>query len=323
MAITVLTGETLAAGIRSDFENTYRTTYDGVEKFLGRVMQIDVPQAHLTETFGYRDSLPTPGLWRRGSPIPTGGMASKSYTVTAFDYARELRWHRNDRNDNKVGDLYSDARNLGGMFARLDSMAFAEILTNSASLLPSIPNAPDGQALFYGSTRFGHASGNIVSGGGVASASAVITDFYAAVARFNAFQGTQGQPFFEPNMESASYTIFAGSANQQVFMSAFKAELFHSVLSSTGAAVSNTVLASGERVTLNFSSRISDNDWFVFREDAPVKAIASTLREPLRMAESHEQNSDTARNTGEESVQFAVRKGYVVNVPFGAIKVNN
>ena len=323
MAITVLSGETLAAGIRSDFEKTYRTAYDGVEKNLGRVMQIDVPQAHLVETFGYRDSLPMPALWRRGSPIPTGSVASKSYTVTAFDYAQSIRWHRNDRNDNKVGDLYADAQMLGGMFARLDSVAFAEILTNTASLLPSIPNAPDGQALFYGSTRFGHASGNIVSGGGVASAQAILTDFYAGVARFNAFQGTNGQPFFEPNMESASYTIFAGSANQELFMQAFRAELIHSVRSSTGAGVTPSSIASGESVTLNFTSRISDNDWFVFREDAPVKAIASTLREPLRMAEEHEQNSDTSRRTGEESIQFALRKGYVVNQPFGAIKINN
>jgi len=323
MAITVLTGETLAAGIRSDFENIYRPTWDGVEKLIGRVMQLDVPQNHLVETFGYRDSVPAPALWRRGSPVPTGGMASKSYTVTAFDFARQVRWHRNDRMDNKVGDLYADAKNLGGMFARLDSIALAELLTNSASLLATIPNAPDGNALFYGSTRFGHASGNIVSGGGVASAAAIITDFYSSVARFNAFQGTNGQPFFEPGVEGASYTIFAGSGNQQVFASAFRAELVHSVLSSTGAAVSNVVMASGERVSINFTPRITDNDWFVFRDDAPVKAVASTLREPLRMAESHEQNSDTSRNTGDESVQFAIRKGYVVNMPFGAIKVNN
>lgn len=323
MPQTILTGSTLAAGIRSDFDNTYRQQWDGVEKFLSRVMQLDVPQSHLTETFGYRESLPAPKLWLRGDPIPTGGLGSKSFSVTAYDYARKITWHRNDRMDNKVGDLKSDAMSLATRFARLDSVAFAEILAGTASMLPAIPTAPDGQALFYGSTRFGHANGNIYTGTGVAAVGTIQADFFGVIGRFDAFQDTAGEPLYEPSMDGGKYVIFVGSANRKLFNEAFVAENVHSVVSTTGAAVQNVVLASGEQVTLNFTPRITDNDWFVFREDAIVKPIFSTLREALRSADETEDNSDAARNTGLESVQFAIRKGYGLNLPYSVIKVNN
>lgn len=327
MPQTILTGNTLAAGLRSDFQETYRPIYDGVEKELGSVMALDIPTQHLTETFAYRESLPGPALWLRGDPMPEGGLGSKSYTVTHFDYARRVTWHRNDRHDNRIGDLYADARMLGGRFARLDSKAFIEILTGTASLLPAIPTCPDGAALFAttagGVNRFGVSSGNLLTGTGVATAAAIMTDFYSAITQFDKFQDTTGEPYYEPDAMGASYVVYFGVGNRKLFSDAFKLNLVHSVISSTGAAISNTILADGINVRLVATSRITDNDWFVFREDAPVKAIASTLLEPLREEEATADNSDVSRDSGLEYVQFVVRKGYLCNIPIGAIKVNN
>lgn len=328
MPQTILTGSTLAAGLRSDFQNTWRQTYDGIEKELGSVMALDVPMDRLTETFAYRESLPVPALWLRGDPVPVGGLGSVSYSATAFDYARRISWHRNDRHDNQIGNLYEDARALGARFARLDSKAFAEFLLASASLLPNIPNAPDGAALASatngaGGDRFGVSGGNIISGSGVATSSAIETDLFAAFARFDAFQDTASEPLYEPDLAGEGYVIYANAANRKVFTQALAADTVHSVVSSTGAAVSNVVLASGAKVMIHFTQRITDNDWHIFRTDAMVKPIASGLLEPLREEVATADNSDLSRDTGEEYIQFIVRKAYWTNIPYGYIKVNN
>lgn len=325
MPQTILTGSTLAAGIRSDFQNTWREQYDGVVAGLKDVMDIDVPQSHLTETFGYRESLPIPTRWQRGNPIPTGGLGSKSFSVTAYDFARRIKWHRNDRMDNKVGDLAGDAKQLAGRFARLDSIAFAEILANSASMLPAIPNAPDGNPLFYSGTRFGNSGGNVVSGDGVTTVAQIQTNWFEVLERFDRFADTAGEPIFEPNMGTSRYVIYAGSHLRKLMNEALVAEVTHSVVSTTGAGVTNAVLASGEKVEIRFTSRIAStqNDWYVFRPDAMVKPIFSTLREALRTADATEDNSDESRSTGLEYFQAVIRKGYSLNMPYGAIQVDN
>jgi len=325
----ILSGSTLAAGIRDDFDITYRPTFDGVIDSLKDAMQIDVPQTVRTQPFGMHETMPYPELWNEGEEgIPTEGTGSKSFNVTAYTYAKRVQWLKKDREDNQVGDLRGKAQALGQHFASLDSRIFFELLTNSASLLPAIPNAPDGAALYSttdgaSAARFGVSSGNLLTGTGVASSATIETDFFTAIEQMGQFQDTKGQPYWNPAVDQERYVVYFGIGNLQKFTQAFKGVLIHSVQATTGAGVSNVVLASGVQVTLRPTSRITDNDWFVFRADSALKPTFSTLRIPLTAAEATEGNSDAARNTGVEYVQWRVRKGYGVNVPFGTVKVNN
>lgn len=325
----ILSGSTLAAGIRDDFDRTYQPTFDGVLRQLGRVMQMDVPLNHRTETFGMHETIAYPERYDEGNEaIPMEGTSSNSFTVTAKSFGKRVRWRRIDRVDNKVGDLRAKAQMLGGHFASLDSRVFAEFLNNSASLLPAIPNAPDGAALFSttngaSAARFGRTGGNIVTGTGVTTSSQVEADFFSALDAFAQFQDKKGQPYYEADAGSSSYTIFAASADRKVVTQALKADVVHSVQATTGAGVSNVIIASGESVTVVFTARLATGDWYIFRDDAPVKAVFSGVREPLRFAEATEDNSDEARTSGIEYVQWSVRKAYGLNVPFAAIKVNN
>lgn len=324
----ILTGETLAAGLRSDMDHAYRQNWDGTLKNLGDVMQMDVPSSRRTETYAARRSMPYPDRWERGEPIPTEGTDSYSYPVTNYRFAKAIEWEIDDRKDNQVGDLFNDAQALGRNFASIPTRAFIELLTAVASLLPAIPNAPDGGALFSatdggGNDRFGLSGGNLETGGGVASAAAIQTDFFDAVVRFHRFLNSKGQPYFEPDLASERYVIYFGAANEKVFTEAFQTMLVHSVQSSTGAAVSNVVLASGAQVRLVPTSRITDNDWFIFRADSPIKALFHQNREGLQSFAQTEENSDIARKSGREGLHFKARMGFGVNPPFAAIKVNN
>src|SRR5262245_18265021 len=101
----ILTGETLAAGLRSEFDNAYKPGWDAVLKNLGDVMQMNVPSTRRTETYAARRTMPYPERWERGEPIPTEGTDSYSYPVTNHRFAKAIEWEIDDRKDNQVGDL--------------------------------------------------------------------------------------------------------------------------------------------------------------------------------------------------------------------------
>jgi len=324
---TVLTGQTLTAGIRSDFWNSYQTTYSGVLAQLATAMRLDVPSDKRTEIYGARRTMPYPERWIQGDPIPTEGTDSVQFSVTNFQYGKRIQWHRNDRMDNLVGDLFGEARVLGSNFASLPSRLFVEVLTNSASLLPAIPTCPDGAALFAttagGVARFGVTSGNLLTGSGVTTVAQIQTDFYAGLEQFASFQNTKGEPFFEPDVNDMSILVYAAVADAKIFSEAFNSHLVHSVVSSTGAAISNVILNSGVPVEFRFTSRLATGDWYMIRKDAPVKSIFLQRREPLREAVATEENSDQSRDTGVEYIQFVERLGIGVTDPYAMIKIDN
>ena len=118
----ILSGSTLAAGIRDDFDRTYQQTYDGVEASLGEVMQLNVPSDKRTEIYGLHRTMPYPERWDSGNEaIPEEGTDSLSFSITNYDYAKRIKWRRNDRQDNQVGDLRGKAEQTGRNFASLDS----------------------------------------------------------------------------------------------------------------------------------------------------------------------------------------------------------
>lgn len=326
-APTVLNGELFAGDLNDTFESTYEQSYDNVVEALGALVDL-TPQTDLRTTkFGFRDTAPYPTHRPRGEPPVMDGFKSYQYSVTAYNYASALSWHRDDRMDNQLGDIQRDAERAGDHFVWLPSAFALEALKQSADLLQVIPNAPDGAALFAtqdgdGNARFGVANGNLYTGTGM-TAAAVRTDFFGATMRMTTFQNTKGRPFFNPELKSVTYHIWFAADEQDVFAEAFRQDVVHSVQSSTGAGVTNLILASGVKVVLHPTAEIADDDYYIAREDAPVKPLFTLTREPLRSVISTEENSDEARKTGNESIQFEARTGFGVNLPIGLIKVNN
>jgi len=326
---TILTGQTLTAGIRSDFWNQFQSTTDGVLERLGDMMKLDVPSNKRTEIYGARRGMPYPEQWPQGDPIPQEGTDSVQISVTNFQYGKRIAWHRNDRMDNLVGDLFGEAQLLGSHFASLPSRLFIEVLTASANLLNAIPTCPDGQALYSTTSdgasadRFGVTSGNLLTGTGVTTTAQIQADFYSGLEQFALFQDTKGQPFFEPDVNNMSILIYAAVADSKIFSESFNSHLVHSVVSATGAAVSNVILNSGVPVEFRFTPRLATGDWYMFRKDAPVKAIFTQRREPLREAVATEENSDSARDTGNEYIQFVERLGIGLLEPYATLKIDN
>lgn len=326
----VVAGATLVAGLRADFADTYQLSYEGAKARLTDAMQMGIPSDKLEEIYGYFESSPYPRRWPRGEAISRKGMGSRQFRVMNYDYGRGIEWHENDRLDDQTKSLFDQARSLGSHFATLPERVFYQILQNStdSELLPSIPNAPDGAALYSatdgaGADRFGVSGGNIVTGFSVATGASVRSGFFSAIQRMRQFRDTENQPLWSDDVVDQGYTIFFGVHNWQAFAEAFRQTLSAIAASSavSNAAVTNIVLESGLKVDLVPTQRITGNGAHVFLKGSPRKAIFQQVRAPLREAFATMDTSDQVRDTKIEYIQWDVREGYGVGLPYQTIQL--
>jgi len=337
----VLAANTLANGILTTFNNMWM--YESKPSpYLAQCMELGLPSTARQQIYAYFETAPYPRRVNYGDTTPAKAFKSKNFTVINYLFKHRIAWSKYDERDDQTQSLVQMAQMGGDHFATIPERAFFEIVNAAASLLPSIPNAPDGAAIHDatdgdGADRFGVSGGNVISGSGAVSGDAVRTDFWAAVARLMLFQDKEGQPLLDAG-KITKYTILYHPQNEQVFREAFKQGLTGLIVQGTSgqhagsgdtavaaAAVSNTIAESGAKIDLWPSQRLSDtSDWFIFAEGAaPYKPIFEQNRDPLEVAVAVDDTSDYVRDTGYKYIQWENRSGYGVTIPAATIKVNN
>lgn len=317
--------ELLARGLRTEFVDTYARAIKDAEAQLSKVMELGIPSNKNAELYGYIESAPAWKIWPRGEDIPRNAMRSRSYQVVNYDWAITIDWHENDEEDDQSLSLTRRVREAATGGALLKERVFFQMITGAtdANLLPVVPTCPDGAALFATTAssvnRFGASSGNLLTGNGVSSTAAIQQDFFSAWSQFKAFDDTQGQPLWPSETIGRGLTIIYGSANEQVFRQAFS-QIFNSIGST---APSNVIMDSRLVPDLWSTQRITDGDWFVFLNGAPIKAVFEQVRRPPRDNMEDMLNSDLARRTKNKAMSWDARFGFGANLPIQAVKINN
>jgi len=335
--ISIQSGPDLTAGLLSTFRDAYMM---GVKQHpsLAACMELGLPSDGRYEPYAYPETAPYPERWFQGDPIPTGTFKYVGFNVPNYRYGKRIAWDVDDREDGRTKSLYDQASSVGAHFATLLDRFFAEYVVGTAVLLPALATAPgDGQALYYASTRFGVSTGNVVSGSGVASATAIRSNFMSAIGRYMLFQDTQGQPLFQNGELNEGFVVMYAPENEEQFRSAFSQGLTpHIIIGSAGgnvvagqtavavAGVDNIIKTSGVPIELWPNPRITgSNDWFIFAKGVKHKAIFEQRRMSVTGTYATAQNSDHVRNVDQEYVQFKARHGVGVMVPYATIKVDN
>lgn len=335
MSTSGLTSADLLRDIRAEFLGTYRDVI-GQNPNLGRVMALGIPSTKRTEYYGYHESPPNLERVDRGEDVSEDAHLVRAYSVENVRWAKAVGYHEDDLEDLQLGSLRDIARGFGKRAAALPEQVFFQILTGATNprLLKAVPNAPDGAALFAttadGAARFGATGGNLLTGSGVASAADVRSDIWAAIEQFKMFQDTEGEPLLDEGVIDRGITIVYNPANSEVMAEAFKQARTLAVVQNVagdqnvgGAAVSNTLLESGQRFTLWATQRITDNDIYVVLDDIMPKIIFEQVRQAPRSIEETRENSERARRSWIFGSVFDLRSGFGVNLPYGAIKINN
>jgi hypothetical protein len=296
----------------------------------------EVPSDKLQEIFGYFDSAPYPRRWPKGETIQSEPFRARQFRITNLDWGIRVQWHVNDREDDQTHSLFQRARDAGAHWATLPERVFFQIIQGTADpdLLPSIPNASDGAPIYSatdgdGNPRFGVTGGNTLTATGFSNAAQIRQDFYRAFTRMLQFRDTKGQPLWDRDRILANgLIIFFNVANEQLFAEAFIQSRTVQVIQNVAgtenvaaAAVTNVVLESGLSVMLAPTPRITTNAWFVFARGVTRKPVVRTIRQPLREVVATFENSDHARNTKEEYIQWDSREGYGVNLPYQTVRI--
>lgn len=324
-------GALLTPGLRSEFSQVYMPRYAGVEAMLKDVMAFDLGSDKLTEIFGYLEAPTYPVRWDPGQMIGAKSILSKQYTVTNRDFGRRIYIPRNWQDD-QSGSVWQIARGLGANWATLAERIFYQYIRDAADpdLLPDAPLSADGADLYSSSTRYGSSSGNIVSVGSTATVQGIITDVYGIIRRLTEFLNTESQPFWGDADIRGGLKIFHGTALTLVMEQAAKQMVIQSKIAgtsttdvSTSAGASNVLLASGRAIGFVNSVRITDSVYYGFLMGLPnhVRPIFRLVRKGQQEAIGNVTTSDSARDTGEEYVQFDSREGWGSILAIGTCKV--
>lgn len=326
----VITGTQLLQWLRTNFADAYKISYDAMRARLGLVMDLGITSDRRTEFYGYYETPPYPERVPEGQNPPSKNFKSRSFSVTNYQWMRRVEWSINDRKDEQTKTLPDMARMAGDHWGTLEERLFFQILTATSDpkLLPAIPNAPDGAALFNatdgdGGNRFGVSGGNTFANGGVTTGAAIRTDFFKAVSLFRRFQDTEGQPLWDEAALDQGFMVIFSAANLLPFMEAFtqRVNAQAATTATSNAGVTNVIMDSGQKVTLWPTQRLTGNGWFVISLGAKKKPIFSQQRESLYEVYATEETSDYSRDTGVEYIQWKSRGSAAVGPAYGAISI--
>jgi hypothetical protein len=295
----------------------------------------DISATNRTHDFAYFNAAGHIEFWRRGDAIPSEAFDSTTFPATVHNWGKRVEWHRDDRQDDQTQSLMQMAAQLGRSTGLVRERMFFDLLTGTASFLPSIPNAPDGVGFFSATdgasaARFGVTGGNLLTGSGVTSLSAVRADYYAAYEQFKQFQDGKGQPLFTDDIVDSGMVIIHSAADTEVFEEAFIQRrqgilLDNGTDPATGSTPSNLVQDASRNVTLWGTSRLATGDWYAFLRGAPVMPTFFLDRQGVIESQALEgdNNSDMVRDTKTEYTQWDLRAGAGIALPYGAIKIDN
>lgn len=335
MANPVMAGALLTQGLRADFARIYKSEYEGVMQDLGDIFWMDAVSDKLKEFYAYLESAPYPIRKDKGMVIESKPMKSIQFNVINRTWARKIEWDWEDRQDDQTGSLFDQSRDLGRNWSTLiERIIVGQFIQNSSDndLLPTVPNSADGSALYISTTRFGSSSGNIVSQTGSTNVQDIITDLYGAVRRLSEFQDTESQPLWSPSALRRGITVIHGSSLTKVMALAAHQGLVHNTIAGssttdvqTGAAVSNTIMGGALGINWNFvpTQRITNSALYCFMRGLPVykRPVFRQIREPFFETFATWENSDAARDNGQESIQFRSREGYGSGLPYATVKI--
>jgi len=324
----IITTDMLVNGLRDEFVDMYeKLRLKQVDSRLATVMDLGITATNREHDFGVYDAAPHMALWRRGETIPTEGLDSRKFNVPIYEWGRRVEWHKNDRKDDQTQSLMRTARLAGTSAAMLPERMFFDLITNTGSLLPTIPNAADGVAMFSnndatGNPRFGATNGNLLTGGGTTAAQ-ILTDYYDCIVQWKKFQDGKGEPLLADEILAGGVIIIhpleLTEAMEQAFIQLRQ-------IGTGGSTPSNVVKDANRNVELWGSPRLTDvNDWYCFLRTPPTQATFFMDREGVQeqTALEGDNNSDHVRDTGYEYIQWESRSGAAPTLPYAAMKVTN
>lgn len=320
----------LALGVSSAYwEAYYQRGQARLSDPLSRLVMEIPASADQIKLAAFQAAAP-PVFWPRGRPISSKAFKDMGLTIRVDTWGTKVEWNRDDARDDQTGSLVTMAKNAGDLWYQRDDANWFQIFNAATDSdgLPANPNAMDGAACFSATdggsaARFGVTGGNIVSGQSFTSGAGLRAGYQAALSRMFQFTNTENQPLLDPGAKN--FLVFGAAADLAVYNDAFKQQMVLGAAptATSNGGVTNVIQDAGYNVTLNITQRLATGVMIVACLDVPVKPLVRAKRQDPEENFQTMDNSDEARATRVEAVQYHARTGYGVGLPFGLIKVTN
>lgn len=319
------------------FDEAYEQRKVVLEGLTGAILA-EWPTERPTERYTYLESTPQMRIWRRNDPRSSKGFRAVSWTTDTYDFQVKVEYHRNDERDHQgKRTISAKAQTAGNSAAAMPIRLATQVIegaTNHA-LLPAIPTAPDGAAMYAttagGAARFGVTNGNLLTGTGV-TPQAITDDLYSGLQQFmGMLDPTDSLPLWDPDIVMQGVTIMYPVALMQEFAQAFKwARPWYKDLGasttdvSVAAATSNLLQDAGVKYTLFVNPYLTDTiDWYIFLNASPIKPLYRGVHEALQNDLWNRSNSDRSRDEKIDAVGWDARWSIGLGPCFQTIKINN
>ena len=329
--LNVQASDALQRGVKNTFGHTWKRRYELNDKRVGPLCE-SVPSDKYKEMYVYPETAPYVRRRPYGQPITVGSFRFRSFDVENLAWGIGVTYDESDALYDQTNLLVQQARAAGVSFGGLKERVAFQILTGAtdANLLPSLPNAPDGAAMFSATdgasaNRFGVSGGNLLPGSGIGSAAALRSDLFNALELFHLFQDPEGQPALDAGIIDQGVHIYFNANNLEIFSEAFIQS--RTALASAGApsnaAVTNVFGDAGYKIIPWPTQRITDDDWYVSLDGADPKPLIEQIVAPVLEGPQLDSNSDLGRISRQFGWYWATYRGYGVNLPLFTVKINN
>lgn len=321
--------------IRPTFIDTYRIESEAYRDQMAMFMEMDQPSVRRQEFYAYAETSGYPERYQ-GDGVTSEAFKTRSFNAINYPWVKRIAWKIDDRKDSTVVDIVGQAKTTAQNWVVLPMLLAAQIkqATTDPTLLPVIPLAPDGVAIYNatdgdGNDRFGLSGGNTFTGAGVTIAGSLRTNLWTALARFRRFLNTKSKPLFNPGILGKGVLIEFAPANLQVFTEAFQQMRTWQVVQNAAATenvaaagISNALRDGGFKFELFANPFLTGNSWYVTLLGAK-KPLFEQVREKVYENFGVEENSDRARDNFEEYVQWKSRGTVAVGPAYGTISITN
>lgn len=336
-----LPASAFSIGVNTRFLDAYKTNADRLVEQIRDFADVDVPSTRRVEEFVHAESAADPVRVEPGESAPSKGFRGLQWSTKNYPFRALVEWLDDDETDDKAGMVLDRARNSGDRWAYLLHRIVFQIITASSNptLLPSVPNAPDGAALFAttaeGVNRFGVSLGNLLNGdnlgGGLSNEKQVVKTINSVIAQFGKMLDTEGQPLHPEGLIQQGITIIANVDNREVLRRATQGQIMLQTTNNAGVS-SGTIVAAGSvsntlvgdlPIKLYLTPRITDNSLIFNLNGSRIKAIYHQTLETMKVMSGDETNSDDAKKTGKRFLSYKSREGGGVGPAFAMIKVTH
>lgn len=319
---SVNAASTQTAGILADYQDVWMETRRAMDSRIGSVMDLSAVTNARTNTRAYFEAAPHMKYQPYGDPIVEQAMDAKSFSITNYVYSVEIPYSRWDAEDDQTGSLVEAVRMAGRDGGLNPERGLLDLMNNTTSFVPVVPNAADGNAAFLTTTRWGNAAGNndVVSSWN-ASGPATRSAIWTAYKMMASYQDVHGQRWHPDDVLRSPLLIFGSSEDTDVIYEALNMGMVAYAASTSNAGVDNVLPKRLRFEDPWLTPSISSGTMFIFLTGVPQKPFLMQDRSPIQMWDFNETNDPEAARTGRYAFVANQRLGFGVGLPGGAVKI--